>query len=366
MNGRFHPERIVLARTLSGMTQKQTAEESGLSQAKISKLEKSVLPFAENDALAIAFATGMPLSFFEHTGSAIPMSELTYRRTSKTTMRELEAVSAECRLLSETIDGLAATLGIANPRVKLPYETYYQGATLPLEEIEAMADATRAALGVAPSGPVRNVTRSIERTGIPVVRLSSMDHSGSGRSEGVCRPGDKEHRWFVGYRGDVSGDRSRFTKAHELGHLVLHSRRLPGTQAAMEKEAQEFAGAFLFPSLDAGMLNRSMPLRTYMNLKSGWGISISALIERAWTRKAIDTDRRKSLKIQMSMRGWSKQEPVAVGPEKPILYRQLLQAAYPDAHGGVDWLKAEDSTGAPVYSLSIWAGTASAQVAEPA
>jgi hypothetical protein len=49
---------------------------------------------------------------------------------------------------------------------------------------------------------------------------------------------------------DAARPRGRFDAAHELGHLVMHGheRPLPGPEA--EREANQFASAFLMPRAD--------------------------------------------------------------------------------------------------------------------
>ncbi|WP_189042222.1 ImmA/IrrE family metallo-endopeptidase [Micromonospora sonchi] len=43
------------------------------------------------------------------------------------------------------------------------------------------------------------------------------------------------------------GDRDRFTLAHELGHLVLHTFRPWTTHGQAEEEANQFAMALMMP-----------------------------------------------------------------------------------------------------------------------
>ena len=60
-----------------------------------------------------------------------------------------------------------------------------------------------------------------------------------------------------------SGDRQRFTLAHELGHLVLHGRLAEGIDE--EKACNQFAGAFLLPK--SGVLQHLGTFRRHLELQ---------------------------------------------------------------------------------------------------
>lgn len=106
----FNPERIALARRLEGVTQKELSTRSGLSQAKLSKLQNGIISFNESDAVKLSGALDYPISYFEESGTVIPLSELTYRKTSRSSMGELNSVSTEYSLLMDVIQKLCHVL----------------------------------------------------------------------------------------------------------------------------------------------------------------------------------------------------------------------------------------------------------------
>ncbi|MFC9955734.1 ImmA/IrrE family metallo-endopeptidase [Streptomyces prasinus] len=131
---------------------------------------------------------------------------------------------------------------------------------------------------------------------------------------------------LIGYF-PASGDRDRFTLAHELGHLVLHTFRPRAKDA--EAEANRFASALLMPRERAQEdLSPRMTLTEYARMKATWGISIQALIMRASAVGRIDETRKRSLYVQLSQRNWRKQEPVEVGQETPLLLWTLLERRF--------------------------------------
>ena len=167
-------------------------------------------------------------------------------------------------------------------------------------------------------GPIKNLTAATERAGIcliPIVGLKGID----GISSWV------EGQPVIGLSINVPGDRFRFSLAHEIGHLVLHTRR----GATSENEANRFASALLMHDDDfsAAMPERPV-LRDFIALKNTWGISVAALVYRAHQFDYLDDRAYRSIQIQMSK--WRKTEPAAFPP----VYAQLLPKLV-EQHGGV-------------------------------
>jgi Zn-dependent peptidase ImmA (M78 family) len=127
----------------------------------------------------------------------------------------------------------------------------------------------------------------------------------------------------------VYRSRQRFAVAHELGHLVLHTYRRRVADRVAENEADRFASAFLVPSAPArDIFAVSASLYDYGHLQAEWGVSMAALITRAWAVGVISDERRASLFKQLSARGWRRAEPVRVSPEQPALLGTLLQRRF--------------------------------------
>jgi Zn-dependent peptidase ImmA (M78 family) len=216
------------------------------------------------------------------------------------------------------------------PTPPLPFTTEEE---IDQEQIESLATATREALRLAPDKPVPHLTRALERAGVAVAPISLTSPDGeapitSGKHFGVSYWGGPGETALIGYFAG-SGDRDRFTLAHELGHLVLHTFRPRCTDP--EKEAHQFAGAFLLPYQRAAEeFSGRLTLTSLAHKKAAWGVSIQALIMRAAAVGAIDEPRKQSLFVQLHHRGWRKEEPVAVGREQPLLLWKLLASRYGD------------------------------------
>ena len=227
-------------------------------------------------------------------------------------------------------------------------------------DLEELASSVRETLQLTDDGPIRHLSRSCERIGIAVVPLT-LPNVGDVEEDAVGHfgvsfwPGRDEHA-LIGYFTGGGGDRQRFTLAHELGHLALHSRRRSVRDA--EKEANYFASALLVPKHRAEeMFASDVTLSDLQGMKVRWGVSMQALIMRGAHLGLIDEKRKTSLFKQISSRGWRKNEPGVVHPEEPLLLWTLIKKAY-----GVDALNASQALGLGSVVLRSIAPRPSGQV----
>lgn len=322
-------ERLRTLRLLMGLTQGELAAAAGVSQPLISQMQKGKRAITGEVLERIASATGAPLSFFSVDPADLPTDTLLFRKRASASAKEVNRVEATVREAYR----VAARL-LTRARVRRAILPRAEG-DIDGEAIENLAEQTRDALGVARDGVIGHVTRTCERAGIPVVPLVLVDAAGHGEDIVVGHSGvscwrGPDEPYLISYFSAGSGDRQRFTVAHELGHLILHpARRSLLTSAEAEKEAHRFAGAFLMPRERAeDAFAGGFTLRELAVLKQRWGISIQALIKRAATLGIITPDREESLYKQVSARGWRKEEPVTVHPEQPALMRAMLARAY--------------------------------------
>lgn len=307
-----------------GMSQAELAAAAGVTQALISQAEKGVRAATEDLLSSVAAATGTPLSFFNVDPDELPTDTLHFRKKASASAKEVKRVEATVREAYRVAARLMASTKVR--RTALPCA---QGE-ISMDGIEDWAARTRDALGVGRDGALRHVTRACERAGIPVVPLVLVDAAGHGEDIVVGHSGVSCWRgsgdpYLISYFTASSGDRQRFTVAHELGHLVLHTARRSVEAKEAEKEAHRFAGAFLLPEERAReAFEGTFTLRDLAQLKQRWGISIQALIMRASHLGIIDDDRKTSLYKQLGARGWRTNEPVTVHPEQPALMRAML------------------------------------------
>lgn len=331
MKTQFNPERVLAARDLLGFTLTEMADAIEVSQAYLSQIASGNKNFSEAHAIALADATGLPVSFFSKPSVALATNSLRFRKNKTASSKLTRQASALFRETYRVASDLAEITNLKSRPIDL--------AALPVEEIgneqlEAAASACRTAMGLDQIQPILNLTRAMERMGIVIVPVI-LDPTGD--ESGVVAPGHfgishgrtDSGTAVIGYFPGAAPDRDRFTIAHEFGHLVLHS----GQQLdSAEDEANYFAGALLFPENAARELVRpAATLSQLARVKASYGVSIQALIMRAANLGILSPERKRSLFVQLSARGWRTNEPVEVAAEYPLLFRKMFDIVTGDA-----------------------------------
>ncbi|TQK29355.1 Zn-dependent peptidase ImmA (M78 family) [Arthrobacter sp. SLBN-53] len=344
--------RVTHLRHLLTLTQGQLAEKADLLQPTLSAIERGRTPLTEGIAFRICRATGTPMEFFDFGAPAYGSTEIHFRKSKRVSARGRDFVIQafkEIERVAEQID--TAPLRLRRTKLSLAEEADIVSDA----DIEAFAAEVRRESGVDGDAPVRNVMRTMERAGIGIAPLE-VPHGTDNEALlhghcGMSRWGDESSRAIVTYVAGMPGDRLRFTLAHELGHILMHTRRVVPDEEQREREADRFAGAFLVPPQVAERsISETLTLHGFMRLKAQFGISIQALIMRGRKSGLISQQRQRSLMIQVSSRGWRTQEPVKVTCETPMLLWTQLSAI----HGGNPYFPASTAYGVPVDLLKQW------------
>ncbi|MHB8395123.1 MAG: helix-turn-helix domain-containing protein [Candidatus Dormibacteria bacterium] len=309
-------ERIRLAREASRMTQAELGALVGLDQGQISAIEMGRQGVSPDLVESVAAATQYPVGFF--TNDPLPdFPEGHYRRRTKGSSKESKQIRAQARQLSALVASAGDSVPL--PEVVIRPIRDLEGP----RQIEEVAANARASLGLGAIDAISNVIRAVERAGVLVVRLPAemSYHDGYSAWPNYGLGG----RPILAIGSGKSGDRDRFTVAHELGHLLLHTLRLDTDPPRAEMEANRFAGAFLLPRQVAIVaLQPPLTLRMLMGVKAQYGTSIAMAIGRAHDLQLITASDRTSLHKQLATRRWTKQEPVEVPSERPSVLPTVL------------------------------------------
>jgi len=352
-------ERIRTLRELLGLTQVRLAGITNVTQSWLSDVETGNRDPEVDQLRSIAAATGTPVSFFYVQPLTVPLDSLRFRKlasASKITTRRVHAFYGESYRVVENL-----IRDSKYPPATLPYASEQQ---LRANDIEYFAGLTRTALRLAPDKPIPHLTRALERAGVATAPMVLTDFDtgeigSSGHHFGVSYWGGIGEPALVGYFPGEHGDRDRFTIAHELGHLVLHTFR--SSIPDPEREANQFAAALLVPRSRALTdISESTTITGYARLKATWGVSMQALIMRGAAVGVIGESRKKSLFVQLSQYGWRKTEPVLVGRESPLLLWSLLTRRF----GARPYVAAADSLAIPPVVLRSIAPTPTSEERE--
>ncbi len=303
------------------------------SNKLVSQIENGRHPVDEDLLSVLAGALQCTATFLARERHDAVASRPWLRAYADANAKTVDSVMADDLLAHEVITALSLK--------QIPDQIpLFDGDLNDSDAIEGFAEEVRAAAGIEPDAVVGNAMRAADRLGSVVLPLTSElgRHLGmSHRIDGtpfvrVSRPGES----------GVPGDRQRFTIAHEIGHLALHTHvPSPGTAADaqhIERQAHRFASAFLAPAQplieDWERLGGRITLSTLTDLKATWGIAIKALVVRFQQLGIVSADQATSLYKQISKRGWNKNEPVSITNEQPIwLQRALGQRTQLEAGG---------------------------------
>src|SRR5262245_40064419 len=312
----FSGKRIRQARELRALTQIELATRIGVTQAAIAYIEKGFKQPSPELIAKIAAQTRFSLPFFSVDPSVeFSPDSFQFRCHASLTKREIAAARRYAELAYECLQLFVAQL------TQVPL-------TLPRcsREPDVAARQVRAALKLPPDEPIPNLINAVERSGVLVLALPETAISLDAFSLWV---GPNSATPIIMISGDKPGDRCRYTIAHDLGHLaMLHPNRF---RAEEEREANRFAGELLLPekAMRREILT-PVTLSSIAVLKPRWGVSVQALIRRAYELNILSERQYRYLFEQLSSNGWRKREPnnLDIPQEKPRALRQMAELVY--------------------------------------
>lgn len=305
---------LTIAREARGWSQRDLAERSGVAQPTLSKAERGLAPLNPGAVDAVARALDVPGDFLTRLAPSLAAASLYVhhrRRASTMTLRVVHQIEAIAQLTANALAVLTEDVDLA-PQHELP-----TSGTLGADPVRA-ADTIRATWRIA-DGPVRHVTGLIESAGVIVV---DRDLFSAGQDALSARLAQGPAAMTIVSRG-LAPDRLRFTLAHELGHLLLHTT--PGE--GQEPQADAFAAQLLAPADQIrpeleGL--RTTDLDRLLTIKERWGISVAALIRRAHQLSTITDRQYREFQIRLGRAGWRQAEPRQPDRELPTTAQRLI------------------------------------------
>lgn len=316
----MNPQMLTLLRESRGMSGAQLAKASGVPQPTISKMENGYSPMDPDRVRALARALDYPESAFAWPDAVYGFGSASFYHRKQQTLPQttLRKIQAQVNLTRMRLVRLLKSVEVASRNV-LP--------SIEVEELGSAAEVARAvrALWSLPMGPVRNLAAALEQAGIVIVH-SSFE---SPRISAISNPGVDGAPALIVLNTGMPADRERFTLAHELGHLVMHSGILAEDA---EAEADQFAAEFLMPAAEIRSQLKDLDLSRAVQLKTTWRVAISALIRRARDLGAIDDRRYTSLNVIRSKKGWTKMEPASFPPDRSTVFNDLIRV-HIEQHG---------------------------------
>jgi Zn-dependent peptidase ImmA (M78 family)/DNA-binding XRE family transcriptional regulator len=306
----FNHKRLSLARKRRRLTGKALAELSGVSPITISRLENDENQPDEETIRKLTSALGYPLEFFfDDDPEEIDTNAVSFRSLTKMSAKERDAAIAAGTLGLQLDSWLEREFRLPKANIiDLSYETDPEIAAQSLRQFWNLGEK-----------PIGNVLGLLEVNGIRVFSLaentSSVDAFSFWRDE---RP-------FIFLNNYKTAEHSIYDSIHEVGHLTMHRHAGSQPSRAAEREANQFASAFLMPENDVrARMPRFITVNTVIEARTRWRVSAMAMAYRLHTLSLLSDWQYKSACIELGRRGFRSDEPGGVERETSRIWQKVL------------------------------------------
>jgi Zn-dependent peptidase ImmA (M78 family)/DNA-binding XRE family transcriptional regulator len=170
--------------------------------------------------------------------------------------------------------------------------------------------------------PISNMLHLLESKGVRVFSLA--ENTAKVNAYSLWRQG-KPYVFLNMYK---SAESSRLDASHELAHLALHQDGgYTGREA--EDQANRFAAAFLMPRSDVvAHLPYANSVDQMIRAKARWKVSLAALNYRLHKLNLTSEWKYRDFCIEISNRGYHRQEPFPIEREKSVVWTKVLKALW--------------------------------------
>jgi Zn-dependent peptidase ImmA (M78 family)/DNA-binding XRE family transcriptional regulator len=306
---------IILARESRGYTQKELADQLGISAGKLCRVELEDQTLSEEVIEKLSEVLKYPQSFFFQKGEGYIMNSINFRQRDKVSAKVLSSIEAVTNIFRMNLETLMAHTKYPAP--KLP-DLRVMATGSPQESAKQLRKIWK-----LPNGPVENLTTLLEEREVPVL---SVDFGTERVDSRAVTLNDWKHVAIVINKA-LLGDRQRFSLAFHLGHLVMHSGKAVPMEARIDHEAKVFAAEFLMPEADIRSdLQGNITLELLAHLKKKWLVSMQALMYRASDLGLLTPNQQRYLISQFNALKIRRREPpeLDVKIEKSTLVRDLI------------------------------------------
>lgn len=306
----FSPSRLQWARDHRMMTRSELALAANVSVSALAGYEqgRTIPAMAARDRLAEAL--GIQTHFFSLEDlDEIRAENVSFRKASKTSKKHQRAARGDARMAVEIFHVIGKRFRLPDPQIP---------------SISGFAPATAAELVRQEwhlgDRPISDMMSLLESKGI---RILSLDHRYA-NVDAFCFTQDAIPYIFVSTA--KSGERQRFDLAHELGHLVMHSDDDESTGSReREKEAQQFASAFLMPASRIHTQSmRNAHMQRIIEAKTYWRVSAMAMAYRLHDLGLLGDWQYRTTAVELTERGYRTGEPDGIAPERSQLLHKVF------------------------------------------
>ncbi|MBA3655729.1 MAG: ImmA/IrrE family metallo-endopeptidase [Gemmatimonadaceae bacterium] len=318
---KFNGDRMRVLRRFHDLSQRELGETIGSPASTITAYERgrSTPKGLALDALCAALNVQSEFFFDWTPFKEYQEPDANFRSLARTPAHLRDKIVAHASLFGLVIEYLTKDV-ITLPEFRLPSITVKN-----YDDIEQAAERCRIELGVGAIGPIGDVIHVAEHAGVVVTVL---DKKVSKEVDAFSLYGTNS--LIVLNPAKESATRMRFDVAHEIAHGSLHRNSIPMDLGEKEDQAHYFASAFLMPKRSFARefwnlgTHRDWP--QLFELKERWGVSVVAIIVRAYQLGLIDAAEYRRRCKMMSKRGWFRSpEPMEPACEVPQLFGIALR-----------------------------------------
>jgi Zn-dependent peptidase ImmA (M78 family)/transcriptional regulator with XRE-family HTH domain len=314
-------ERLKMARTMNGFSQRELASRAGVTATAISKYERGAMVPSSGVLLKLSSALGVRVEYLMRPDTYPIHLTVPAFRSAHMNEKEEGIVKEKTREWLERYLEVEDLFDLEQQdRSSIPLG--YPIRVSDIREVEQVAVKLRQEWGLG-NHPIESLTDLLEEKGIKVGAISAPASF------------DALAFWYddttpvIIIREGVPGDRQRFSIAHELGHLMVE----PSQDLDKERVAHRFAGAFLVPEevarAELGASRQRLDLFELHLLKHQYGMSIQAWVHRAKDLGIIPEREYHRIFDHFDTMGWRSCEPGdQIPPEEPRRMKRLIMRAY--------------------------------------
>ena len=333
LSSAFLPARLTQARVLAGLTKRDLADRVGVSAQAVGQWESNVATPRPENVADLARSLHVDAAFF---AAGRPHKRLD---TADAHFRSLRSMRASDRARS-----LATVEQVWELTCALEHYVHLPEPNLPV--VPAGTSPREAARMVRvhwgqQHGPFRHFVATAEVNGVVVVHadLDYIERVDAFSAVVAGRP-----IVVTTQRRSQNVFDHRFSSAHELAHLLLHSDDDPdqSTETTLvhtrEKEADAFAAELLTPAAEMrSLLPERMDLAALDRLSRDWGVEVASLVRRMSELRVVSdaTMRRAYIKLA-STKELRRPDPVhAYAGERPQMLIEAVRVAGSLGHSRV-------------------------------
>lgn len=319
----FMPVRLTQARVLAGLTKRELADRVGVSAQAVGQWESDVATPRSENVADLARSLHVDPRFF---AAGRPHKRLD---TAEAHFRSLRSMRASDRARSlATVEQVWELTCALEHYVQLP-EPNLPAVPAGISPAEA-ARMVRQLWGQQ-RGPFRHLVATAESNGVVIVHahLDYIERVDAFSAVVAGRP-----IVVTTQRRSRNVFDHRFSSAHELAHLLLHSDDDPDQSAetallhTREQEADAFAAELLTPAAELrSLLPERMDLAALDRLSRDWGVEVASLVRRMSELRVVSdaTMRRAYIKLA-STKDLRRPDPVhAYAGERPQMLAEAVR-----------------------------------------